>query len=75
MYNKNRRGSRREPGGTPQFVSASPESQPFIETNSLLLEGWITFHDPLCQKRFVSPQIYRIQYVLHQELVRYFLQD
>ena len=28
MWNKNTRGPKREPRGTPQFISATPESSP-----------------------------------------------
>ena len=38
MYNKNRWGPRTEHWGPPQFISASPESKPFMETNCLQLE-------------------------------------
>ena len=32
MYNKNRRGPRTDPLGTPQFIAARPDSYPFIDT-------------------------------------------
>ena len=38
MNNKNGRGPRTRPWGWPQFISAGPESEPFIETNCLQQE-------------------------------------
>ena len=38
MYNTDKKISRKEPWHTAQFISASPKSQPFIETNGLWLE-------------------------------------
>ena len=38
IYNKNRRGPRTDPWGTPQFILVRPESKPFMDTYWLRLD-------------------------------------
>ena len=51
MYNKNRRGTRTDLWGTPQFITARPDSSPFIDTYWLQLDRYDL------NQSFETPQI------------------